>query len=253
MNMKPKEQILKRFAELEREIQGLQRSDGSENTAQWNSWATRVMRLLGDAFAVSSQYYKNFKKTHDSHYEFYGLDDAIGVFRGAKADYESGYVSRFKPSSQASGHAVKPPCVFIGHGRSKLWARLKIYLEGDLRLKTVCYESEPRAGNSIVPILEKMLKQATFAVLILTAEDETIDSKYRARQNVVHEAGLFQGRLSFERAILLVQDGLDDFSNVDGLQYIPFVGDNIEETFHELQRTLSREMQLGGPLKKKSV
>lgn len=135
----------------------------------------------------------------------------------------------------------KPPCVFIGHGRSKLWACLQIYLEKDLKLTTVNYESESRVGEAIVPILEDMLKQATFAVLVLTAEDETADGVKRARQNVIHEAGLFQGVLGFKRAIVLKQNGLEDFSNIAGLQYIGFEGDNIEQTFYELQKTLIRE------------
>ncbi len=144
------------------------------------------------------------------------------------------------------GYGASPPlshkpCVFIGHGRSPLWARLKIFLQDDLGLETVTYESEARAGESIVPILEGMLKNANFAVLILTAEDETAQGSKRARQNVIHEAGLFQGRLGFKKAVLLVQEGIEDFSNVAGLQNICFTGDRIDQTFYELQRVLRRE------------
>ncbi len=139
------------------------------------------------------------------------------------------------------GRATAKSCVFIGHGRSVLWARLQLFLENDLGLETVSYESESRAGDSIVPVLEKMLGQATFAVMVLTAEDETAAGARRARQNVIHEAGLFQGRLGFKRAILLRQEGIEDFTNVAGLQYIPFAGDRIEQTFWDLQRVLKRE------------
>mgnify|MGYP003576749308 CR=1 FL=1 len=139
---------------------------------------------------------------------------------------------------------VRQPCVFIGHGRSRLWARLKLFLENELGLATLTYESESRTGDSIVPILEKMLDQTTFAVLLLTAEDEGINGGKRARQNVVHEAGLFQGRIGFKRAILLVQEGLEDFSNIAGLQHIPFSDDNVEQTFYELHRVLKRVRQL---------
>ena len=132
----------------------------------------------------------------------------------------------------------KLPCVFIGHGRSKLWATVQIFLQNELGLKTVCYESESRVGDSIVPILEKMLDESSFAVLVLTAEDQTGDGGLRARQNVIHEAGLFQGRLGFDRAVLLMQRGIEGFSNVDGLQYIPFTDDNVEEAFYPLQRAL---------------
>jgi predicted nucleotide-binding protein len=116
-----------------------------------------------------------------------------------------------------------------------------MFLQDELGLKTVYYESESRVGESIVPVLEKMLSQATFAVLVLTAEDETANDMKRARQNVVHEAGLFQGRLGFKKAVLLRQEGIEDFTNVAGLQYIPFTNDRIEGTFYELQRVLKRE------------
>lgn len=144
----------------------------------------------------------------------------------------------------ASGGPITKPCVFIGHGRSPLWARLQLFLEKQLGLDIVSYESEPRAGESIISILEKMLEQSTFAVLILTAEDETASGNKRPRQNVVHEAGLFQGRLGFKKAILLRQEGTEDFSNVAGLQCISFSGDKIEQTFWELREVLLREGQI---------
>ena len=75
----------------------------------------------------------------------------------------------------------------------------------------------------------------------MTAEDETKDNKMRTRQNVVHETGFFQGKLGFEKVAILKQDGVETFSNIDGLQYIPFSGNNINQTFTELQKMLKRE------------
>jgi predicted nucleotide-binding protein len=86
-----------------------------------------------------------------------------------------------------------------------------------------------------------MLKESSFALLVMTAEDETSDGLKRARQNVVHEAGLFQGRLGFKRALMLVEKDLDLFSNVDGIQYLEYSKGNIKETFGEVLATLKRE------------
>jgi hypothetical protein len=131
--------------------------------------------------------------------------------------------------------------IFLGHGRSRLWARVKLYIENELHLTTLEFESESRVGRSVVPVLREMLDKATFAILILTGEDETATGAHRARQNVIHEAGLFQGRLGFEKAILLKQNGVEDLSNLAGLQHIPFDGENVEQTFYDLQRVLRRE------------
>ena len=138
---------------------------------------------------------------------------------------------------------AKRPCVFVGHGRSPLWKKVRTYLEHELSLVTVAYETRPRAGMPVVSVLEEMLGQATFAVLVMTAEDETGSGGMRARQNVVHEAGLFQGVLGFRRAILLLQRGVEAFSNVAGLEYLAFEGLAIEETFDDLKAVLVREEQ----------
>ncbi len=69
------------------------------------------------------------------------------------------------------------------------------------------YEVGARAGHAIRDVLQRMLSNSAFAVLIMTGEDQTPDAGVmRARQNVVHEAGLFQGRLGFERAVVLLED-----------------------------------------------
>src|SRR5712691_9631842 len=110
--------------------------------------------------------------------------------------------------------------VFIGHGRNPLWARLQLYLQDELGLRVINFESESRTGESVVSILTQMLGEANFAILLLTAEDETATGSMRARQNVIHEVGLFQSKLGFNKAILLKQEGVEDFTNVAGLQYI---------------------------------
>ncbi len=109
------------------------------------------------------------------------------------------------------------PCVFVGQGQSKLWVRLQIFLKDDSNLEIVSYESASRTSESITSILDGMLNRATFAVLVLTAEDETYAGSTRARQNAVHELGLFQGRLGFKKVVLLMQDGVEQFSNIAGI------------------------------------
>jgi predicted nucleotide-binding protein len=58
-----------------------------------------------------------------------------------------------------------------------------------------------RAGHTIRDVLEDMLERPSFAVLVMTAEDQTADGESRARQNVVHEVGLFQGKLGSENDV----------------------------------------------------
>jgi hypothetical protein len=78
----------------------------------------------------------------------------------------------------------------------------------------------------------------------LTAEDEGADGTMRARQNVIHEVGLFQGRLGFEKAILMLEDGCEEFSNVHGLDQIRFPKGRIKLAFEQVRQVLKREGSL---------
>lgn len=131
--------------------------------------------------------------------------------------------------------------VFIGHGRSSQWRDLKDHLQDKHNIQIEAYETGARAGHAIRDILEDMAKKSSFAVLVMTAEDEQPDGTFRARQNVIHEAGLFQGKLGFSRAIVVVEDGVEEFSNINGVQQIRYSKNNIKETFGEVVATIRRE------------
>lgn len=138
--------------------------------------------------------------------------------------------------------APAKPRIFIGHGgASRQWLELQNHLANQHGYDVEAYETGARAGHHIRDVLERMLSASSFALLVLTAEDEQADGAMRARQNVVHEAGLFQGRLGFSRAVLLVEDGVEAFSNVDGVQHIPFPPGNIRATYGDVLATLRRE------------
>lgn len=133
------------------------------------------------------------------------------------------------------------PTIFIGHSRSLLWRDLKDHLTDQHGYSVQAYEVGARAGHTIRDILDDMMKNSTFACLIMTGEDNLSDGLVRARQNVIHEIGLFQGRLGFSRAVVLLEDGTDEFSNNHGIQQIRFTKGNIRETYGDVLATLKRE------------
>jgi predicted nucleotide-binding protein len=139
-----------------------------------------------------------------------------------------------------------PPTIFIGHGGSPQWRDLKDHLHEKHAYRVEAYEIGARAGHAIRDVLHDMLSKSSFAILVMTGEDQTSDGVgLRARQNVVHEAGLFQGRLGFARAIVLLEGGVEEFSNIHGIDQIRFDKGRIKETFGDVVATIRREFPEG--------
>ena len=128
--------------------------------------------------------------------------------------------------------------IFIGHGHSQDWKVVKDYLQGTLGLECDEFNRTPIAGKLTVDRLRTMLDDAQFAIIVMTGEDETTDGEIRARENVVHEAGLYQGRLGFENTIIIAEDYIDVFSNIEGLGRIDYPKGQIKSTLGELTSTL---------------
>jgi Predicted nucleotide-binding protein containing TIR-like domain len=133
-----------------------------------------------------------------------------------------------------------PNKIFIGHGHSPVWREFKDFLQDNLSLPWEEFNRIPQAGIWTGERLSEMLESACFAFLIMTGEDER-NGELHARENVIHEVGLFQGKLGFRRSIILLEDGCKGFSNIHGLTCILFQKNKISAVYEEVRRTLQRE------------
>lgn len=131
--------------------------------------------------------------------------------------------------------------IFIGHGRSLLWCLVKDFISERLGLPCEEFNRTSVAGLTTVDRLSQMLNNACFAFMIMTAEDEHADATLHARENVIHEVGLFQGRLGPKRAIVLLESGCQEFSNIKGLSHIPFPSGQVSAAFEKMRQVLERE------------
>lgn len=134
-------------------------------------------------------------------------------------------------------HPHPDPVVFIGHGHSDDWRSLKDFLRERAQYRVTNFEAEPRASQMNLDVLVEMAKQASVAVLVHTAEDEVAD-EVRARQNVVHETGFFQGHFGFEKVIIVREEGTAGFTNIQGVQEIRYPPGQIPRVHGEVQAAL---------------
>lgn len=144
-------------------------------------------------------------------------------------------MSNVEPST-ATGRKV-----FIGHGQSPLWREFKDFIQDRLCLEWEEFNRVSVAGYTTTHRLDEMMNNAGIAFLIMTGEDEMAGGQIQPRMNVVHEIGLFQGRLGCSRAIVVLEDGCEEFSNIHGLQEIRFPKGNISAKFEEVRGVLERE------------
>lgn len=130
--------------------------------------------------------------------------------------------------------------VFIVHGHDELTLlKVKDFIIS-IGLEPVILKEKPSYGLPIILKLEKYT-DVIFAIILYTACDEgrakdALELKSRARQNVVFEHGLLYGKLGRERVVALLEKGVEQPGDLDGVVYIPL------DEFDGWQTRLVREM-----------
>lgn len=140
----------------------------------------------------------------------------VSLFDGAGNELDSLSVAHYR-TVQELKMVLKQPVIFIGHGSHQEWRTLKEHLQDKHGLTCIAFETEERAGITIPDIISELGKAPDIALLVLTGEDKTDKGKLRARQNVIHELGLFGGVLDKNRIIPLVEHGVEVPSNISGI------------------------------------
>lgn len=148
---------------------------------------------------------------------------------------------------QTTASSEQPRRIVIGHGRSKQWLKLQHFLKEKLELDCDEFNRISPAGISTTERLSAMRSACSFAFLILTAEDEHDDGTMHARENVIHEVGFFQAAYGFRRAIPLLEDACNEFSNIAGLGQIRFPKGDIMAKSEDIRAVLERERLLDTP------
>lgn len=113
-----------------------------------------------------------------------------------------------------------------------------------MNLKPVILSNMAPEGKTII---EALMANANvkYAVVLLTPDDEGYkagrqkEKKFRARQNVVLELGMFLSALGRERVAILHKGSLELPSDINGLIYIPFQ-DSVQEAKNKLAASLQR-------------
>jgi predicted nucleotide-binding protein len=117
--------------------------------------------------------------------------------------------------------------IFVVHGHdSAAVFELKDFLM-TLGLDPILLFQQDDLGLTIVEKFERYAEECVFAFIILTPDDKQANAlsgleKWRARQNVILEAGWFMRKLGRQGVVLLHKGEVELPSDLLGILYLPF-------------------------------
>jgi len=199
-------------------------------------WRMPVSRQLESIFGTNSQIVNAFNiRTSDTdiHSNKDLLDEQVKFIEQLTFNLEN------VPNVGALGAVNGGSRIFLGHGRNPVWSRIYTFIQDELHFQVEAFETESHISSHIVDALTGFLDRCDVAVIIMAGDDFTSEGNMRARQNVIHEIGIFQGRHGFERVIVFQEDGVEGFSNISGLQTVRYK-ENPQQGFYELGRALNK-------------
>ena len=127
--------------------------------------------------------------------------------------------------------------VFIVHGHNnELKSEVARYIE-KLGFDAIIFHEQANGSRTIIEKLEQITADVQFAVILYTGDDDGIDGKKRARQNVVFEHGYFVAHLGRNKTCAIMDNNVERPSDSDGILYIPIDNWRME---------LAREMKNAG-------
>ncbi len=225
-----------------RPVESMEYDEAAEKefSAKFKRWHDRNKEVYRSSFSVPNSIY--FHEYEMQEYNHFAYDDIIKIYKEdiarfinqLQADIER--VDLMKCVAPVAKETIntalskaevdKKKRVFVVHGHDTN-ARNEV----ELFLKSIGYEpiilcKRADMGDTIIEKIEREAKDVCFAIVIYTScdlgKDKTSnDLKPRARQNVVFEHGFMCAHLGRERVCALLEDGVEQPGDLQGVIYKP--------------------------------
>jgi len=132
--------------------------------------------------------------------------------------------------------------IFITHGHNeKVTLKIKNFLQDILKLKPIIFNENNIHGDTVIEDIERLTNVCGKAIIIQTKDDEMKNGGIRARQNVLHEMGYFYGKIGRRNTLLLMEEGIEQASNIVGINGVYFSPSKIEACYEEIRKFLHKQ------------
>lgn len=212
------------------------------NGAEHEAWKAKVDAVMAAGLGQDSATLKKFRslryhvgvysgapgeKDRDRAYFAAQVVRAAGLIDAAVYELDLRSPIGQPPPAGTGASATNAP-IFVVHGRddARKYELVRLLDRTTDREAIVLHEQASR-GATLLEKLERHAQAASFAVVLLTGDDEgrlrddSAPLRARGRQNVILELGVFLGLLGRSNVAVLIDPDVDRPSDLDGLVYIP--------------------------------
>ena len=185
---------------------------------------------------IITETYKDYHLTYtNENGKLIGLTE-----KGRKAATHSKKIAEYLEEKESKRDLIMSNKVFIVHGHNEAVKEKVARFVEHLKLRPIILHEQNDRGLTIIEKFESNSSDVNFAIVLLTADDEgkaktEKDYKSRARQNVIFEMGYFVGMLSRSHVFMLLDEGVEKPSDLDGIVYHSLKDDWKVKLFKELQ------------------
>ena len=218
-----------KLRKLYNDIDELKNKDSSSDS-DFKAWKTDVQLCLSGLYGENSIQFKNFNSRHFSPMVIGGNTDwhkpYVRDLETTKKEFER-YICDFEEegiNTNMGKNRTSNNKVFIVHGHDgELKEKVARRLEQQ-GIEAIILSEQVNRGRTIIEKLEAY-SDVNVAIILFTQDDlgvakeEKGNEKYRARQNVVFEAGYFMGYLGRENIIMIADENVEIPGDLSGMVY----------------------------------
>ena len=194
--------------------------DFPDSVGYW-SWTNKcIIFLRQNGYTEESKEFKKYADEKHSWHLKHTFEQMMSILKAVKE------MSLENKVYSNANRVFDEKKVFIVHGHNdKIKQSVARTLE-KIGLVPIILAEQPDKGRTVIEKFESEGNDVGFAVVLLTADDKGRKNyarkmQDRARQNVVFEMGYFMALLGRERVLLLLQESVEEPSDLKGVVYTP--------------------------------